>query len=255
MGDAGAQTFQDTSQRRVLIVDRDTDGVQALKFKLSQAGFHVATVAESTHAAAAIQANAPHLVLLDWDLPGAIAIDLVRRIRSVNGARPPRLIIFSMLAGDEQIVTGLELGADDYVVKPYSATEVVARARAVLRGTKREHEAGSSLRVGILELDIDEKRAYVRGQLVPLRTMEYRVLEFLMRHPERAFSRRQLIAHVWGKDRHAQERVVDVCVQRVRKALGAFGCEQYLQTIRSLGYRMTAATDASAPSALEGSRA
>jgi two-component system phosphate regulon response regulator PhoB len=239
MGDAGAQTLRDAAQRRVLIVDRDVDGLQALKSKLSQAGFQVATVGESAHAAAAIQANAPHLVMVDWDVPGVIAIDLIRRIRTTNGVQPPRLIIFSMLAGDEQIVTGLELGADDYVVKPYSTSEVVARVRAVLRSTEPLQDKCTVLRLGVLELDVEEKRAHVKGQFVPLRAMEYRVLEFLMRHPTRAFSRRQLLTHIWGKDRGAQERAVDVVVQRTRKALAAFGCETYLQTIRSVGYRLT----------------
>jgi two-component system phosphate regulon response regulator PhoB len=235
---------RDAAQRRVLIVERDTEGVQALKSKLSQAGFDVAMVGESAHASAAIQKNAPHLVMVDWDLPGAIALDLIRRIRSSDGDRP-RLIIMSMLAGDEQIVTGLELGADDYVVKPYSTSEVVARVRAVLRSAERIRDDRAVLRVGILELDVEEKRAHVNGQFVSLRAMEYSVLEFLMRYPDRAFSRRQLLAHVWGTNRGAQERAVDVVVQRTRKALTNFGCDHYLETIRSVGYRMT--TFASGP--------
>jgi two-component system phosphate regulon response regulator PhoB len=243
MGELGAELARNALQQRVLIVERGADAAQALQAKLAQAGFSVSTVDESERAVAAIQRNSPHLVMLDWDLPGVIAIDLIRKIRSSSADHPPRLIILSMLSDDDQVVTGFELGADDYVVKPYSVVEVVARVRAVLRSIKEKRDDAQVLRFHELELHVDEGRVSARQQAVPLRAMEYRVLEFLMRHPGRVFSRAQLLNRVWGENCRAQERAVDVIMQRIRKALACHRCEGYLQTVRSIGYRMSADSD------------
>jgi two-component system phosphate regulon response regulator PhoB len=202
---------------------------------------------------AAIERNNPHLVMLDWDLPGVIAIDLIRKIRTSCAESPPRLIILSMLASDDQIVTGFDMGADDYVTIPYSVPEVVARVRAVLRSTGKRHDDSRVLRFQELELHTDEARVIVRNQTVSLRAMEYRVLEFLMRHQGRAFSRAQLLNRIWGEDCRAQERAVDVIVQRLRKTLARFECDTYVETVRSIGYRMTAAPQGAAvPAAMAG---
>jgi two-component system phosphate regulon response regulator PhoB len=240
MGTLGAGTTHSTAERRVLIVEHGTEPVPSLPKMLSQAGFLVARVAENEHVSAAIRRNSPHLVMLDWDLPGAMAIDLIRHIRSANTGHAPRLIILSKLAGDEQIVAGFELGADDYVVKPFSVPEVVARVRAVLRATEQRLDEGPVLRFHQLELWVEECRVRVGDCPVPLRSMEYRVLKFLMRNPGRAFSRAALLDRVWGEHSKAQERAVDVVVQRVRKAIEPFGCAHYVQTIRSVGYCLSA---------------
>jgi two-component system phosphate regulon response regulator PhoB len=246
MGELGAGVAQSAAGQRVLIVDHGTESAQSLQKMLAQAGFLVASVDENEHVTAAIRRNSPHLVMLDWDLPGALAIDLIRHIRDAKCGRAPRLIILSKLSGDDQIVTGFELGADDYVVKPFSVPEVIARVRAVLRTADQRRDESPVLRFHQLELWVDEGRIRVRDCTVPLRSMEYRVLEFLMRNPGRAFSRAALLDRVWGEHCRAQERAVDVVVQRVRKALTPFGCEDYVQTIRSVGYRLSASPDAPA---------
>jgi len=240
----GAGVAQNATERRVLIVDHGADSAQPLQQMLSLAGFQVASVDENEHVSAAIRRNSPHLVMLDWDLPGAMAIDLIRHIRDAKSGRAPRLIILSKLSGDDQIVTGFELGADDYVVKPFSVLEVIARVRAVLRAAEQRRDESPVLRFQNLELWVNEGRVRVRDVTVRLRSMEYRVLEFLMRNPGRAFSRAALLDRVWGEHCSAQERAVDVVVQRVRKALAPFGCEEYIQTIRSVGYRLSAAPEA-----------
>ena len=240
----GAGIAHNETARRVLIVDHGTESAQPLRQMLSLAGFQVASVDENEHVSVAIRRNSPHLVMLDWDLPGALAIDLIRHIRDSKSGRAPRLIILSKLSGDDQIVTGFELGADDYVVKPFSVPEVIARVRAVLRTAAQRRDESPVVRIQKLELWGDEGRVRIRDATVRLRSMEYRVLEFLMRNPGRAFSRAALLDRVWGEHCSAQERAVDVVVQRVRKALAPYGCEDYVQTIRSVGYRLSAVPEA-----------
>ena len=225
--------------RRVLIVDRGADTAQSLERNLCQAGFQVSTLGGDEPLATAIRDSNPHLVMLDWDLPGAMAFDLIRNIRQSGADGAPRLIILSALSGDDQIAAGFELGADDYVVKPFSIAEVVARVRAVLRTVDRRHDDTPVLRFHNLELSVDDARVRVGDAVVRLRAMEFRVLEFLMRHPGKAFSRAALLDRVWGDASRAQERAVDVVVQRIRKSLAEHRCEGYLQTIRSVGYRLS----------------
>jgi two-component system phosphate regulon response regulator PhoB len=240
MADQGSEFAQRGTAQRVLIVDQACDAAQALQARLAQAGFIVSTEEQSERVPSAIKHNSPHIVMLDWDLPGMIAIDLIRRIRSTSSGMPPRLMILSKLSGDDQIVTGLELGADDYVVKPFSVSEVVARVRAILRTGDSRQDDSPVVRYHDLELWVEEGRVRVRDAIVQLRSMEYRVLEFLMRHPGRAFSRSALLERVWGGHSRAQERAVDVVVQRIRKSLADHRCEGYVQTIRSVGYRLEA---------------
>jgi two-component system phosphate regulon response regulator PhoB len=235
----GIEVSPRAAQQRVLIVDRGSESVDTLQARLTQAGYAVATVDASEQVAAALQSSNPDLVMLDWDFPGVRAIDLIRNIRSSKSGAPPRLIILSMLSADDQIVMGFELGADDYVVKPYSVSELVARVRAVLRSAEIRRDDSPVLRYHKLELWVDEARVRVHDATVPLRSMEYRVLEFLMRNPGRAFSRAALLDRVWGEGCRAQERAVDVVVQRIRKSLAEFGCQDYVQTIRCVGYRLS----------------
>jgi two-component system phosphate regulon response regulator PhoB len=226
-------------QARVLIVERDASSARVLQGNLAQAGFGVTTLLDSDHTISAIERDNPDLVMLDWDLPGVLAVDLIGRIRRSRSA-PPRVIILSTLAGEQQVVTGFESGADDYVVKPYSLSEVVARVRAVLRSCHREREQSALLVFKELQINLGELRLTVRGQAVALRGTEFNLLEFLMRNPERVFSRSQLLERVWGRGSQAEPRTIDVTVQRIRKALVRVECDQYLQTVRSVGYRISA---------------
>jgi two-component system phosphate regulon response regulator PhoB len=180
----------------------------------------------------------PHLVIIDWNMPGFAALELIKGIRRAPAQSPIRLIILSSLVAEQDVVTGLDLGADDYIFKPYSLREVVARVSAVLRsyGHDTQHH---QLTAGDLLLDSSTNRVTALGRPVNLRGVEYRLLEFLMAHPGRTFNRTQLLVRIWGAESEVDERTVDVNVQRLRKLLSDSGCESYLQTVRGFGYRFS----------------
>jgi two-component system phosphate regulon response regulator PhoB len=227
----------DTSQQ-ILIVDREVAEVEPLRQTLSDAGFIVRAVTDGAAAVAAVSERPPHLVIIDWNMPGHAALELIAGLRRAPAPHAVRLIILSALADEEDVVTGLNLGADDYIVKPFSLREVVARVCAVLRSRSRDRQH-SPLRCDELVLDTATNRVTARGRLVNLRGVEYRLLEFLMSHPGRTFNRSQLLVQVWGDDREVDERTVDVNVQRLRKILADPGYEAYIQTVRGLGYRFS----------------
>jgi two-component system phosphate regulon response regulator PhoB len=184
------------AHRVLMVIERDAESVPALRSKLAQAGFKVTFADRGEDAVAAIDRDHPHLVMLDWDLPGMITMDLVRHTRRHSTSQVPRLIALSAFASEQHVVSGFELGIDDYVVKPFSVAEVVARVRALLRSLFKVRDDSEWVEFGRLRLDAAEGRASVMGRPVELRGMEFRLLEYLMRHPERAFSREQLLERV-----------------------------------------------------------
>ena len=187
-------------------------------------------------AVAAVAERPPHLLIIDWNVPGFTALNMIQRLRAARAPQTIRLIILSELAGEEHVVTGLNLGADDYITKPFSLREVVARVCVLLRSHSHEAEH-LALCCDDLVLDAATNRVTVRGNLVNLRGVEYRLLEFLMAHAGRTFNRTQLLSQVWGGDTEVDERTVDVNVQRLRKILSEQGYEAYIQTVRGFGYR------------------
>jgi two-component system phosphate regulon response regulator PhoB len=228
------------AERRILIVEHETESFTALQNKLSQAGFTVTTLGVDEDARVAVDRGRPHLVLLDWDLPGVIAMNLVRHVRQSACSTAPRLIALSSFASEQHVVAGFELGVDDYVIKPFSVSEVVARVRAVLRPMHTARDETIYLEFRELQMDAGECRVTIVDKTVPLRRMEFQLLQFLMRRPERAYSRETLLHHVWGSDCSAGMRSVDVTIQRIRRALAPHNCGEYLQTIRGVGYRLSA---------------
>jgi two-component system phosphate regulon response regulator PhoB len=173
---------------------------------------------------------------MDWNMPGLAALELIQGVRRARSPQAMRLIILSALSGEQDVVTGLSLGADDYIAKPFSLREVVARVSAVLRSYPFESQH-PALNFDELVLDAATNRVTARGMRVNLRGVEYRLLEFLMSHAGRTFNRTQLLAQVWGDDCDVDERTVDVNVQRLRKILSEPGYEAYIQTVRGFGYR------------------
>jgi two-component system phosphate regulon response regulator PhoB len=216
--------------KQILIVDRDVAAVEPLRQRLSDAGFNVRAITDGAAAAMAVAERPPHLVIIDWNMPGFTALDLIQGIRAA------RLIILSALGGEQDVVAGLNFGADDYIVKPFSLREVVARVSAVLRSRSLGAQP-STLSCDSLELDSATNRVTAHGRLVNLRGIEYRLLEFLMSNLGRTFNRTQLLTQVWGDDSDVDERTVDVNVQRLRKILSESGYESYIQTVRGFGYR------------------
>jgi two-component system phosphate regulon response regulator PhoB len=227
-------------ERRVLIVEHDSESVAALRLKLSQAGFKVSTLTRGEDARVAVDRDNPHLVMIDWDLPAVISMDLLRHIRRDTLSKGPRLIALSSFAGENYVVSGFELGVDDYVIKPFSVPEVVARVRAVLRPMRITRDDSNYLEFRELRMDADGGRVTIVDKTIALRNMEFQLLQFLMRRPERAYSRETLLHHVWGSDCRAGMRAVDVTIQRIRRALTPHGCGAYVQTIRGIGYRLSA---------------
>jgi two-component system phosphate regulon response regulator PhoB len=222
--------------KQILIVDRDVAAVEPLRQKLTDAGFTVRAIADGNAALAAVAERPPHLVIVDWNMPGMLALELIQGVRRARLPQAVRLIILSALSGEQDVVTGLNLGADDYIAKPYSLREVIARVSAVLR--VHAHEAQQpALCCDELVLDAATNRVTARGKPLNLRGVEYRLLEFLMSHTGRTFNRNQLLAQVWGDDSEVDERTVDVNVQRLRKILSEPGYEAYIQTVRGFGYR------------------
>jgi two-component system, OmpR family, phosphate regulon response regulator PhoB len=227
------------TNKQILIIDRDVAAVEPLRQKLAEAGFIVRAITDGTAAIAAVAERPPHLVIIDWNMPGLAALEVIQGVRNARVPQAVRLIILSALLDEQDVVTGLNLGADDYIAKPFSLREVVARVCSVLRTHQHESER-STLSYDDLVLDGSTNRVTAHGRLLNLRGVEYRLLEFLMSHPGRTFNRTQLLAQVWGGDSDVDERTVDVNVQRLRKILTDPGFEAYIQTVRGFGYRFAA---------------
>jgi two-component system phosphate regulon response regulator PhoB len=227
------------TNQRILIVDRDVASVEPLRHKLGEAGFVVRVISDISAANSVVAERPPHLVIIDWDVPGVAALEVIQGVRRVRAPQSIRLIILSALADEHDVVTGLNLGADDYIVKPYSLREAVARVCSVLRMHQYE-DRRAALSCDDLVLDGSTNRATAQGRLLNLRGAEYRLLEFLMSHPGRTFNRTELLAEVWGDEHEVDERTVDVNVQRLRRVLTEPGYEAYIQTVRGFGYRFAA---------------
>ena len=225
----------DESQKQILIVDRDVATIEPLREQLKQFGFLVLAITDGAAAADVIAERPPQLIIVDWNMPGLAALQLIERVLAARRLQPMRLIILSDLTGEQDVVSGLNMGADDYIAKPFSLREAVARIRAVLR----TRPAGSNGPLNFERLMLNTATNRVTAQGVPLnvRGAEYRLLEFLMSHPGRTFNRTQLLAQVWAGDQDIDERTVDVNVQRLRKILAKPGYEACIQTVRGFGYR------------------
>jgi two-component system phosphate regulon response regulator PhoB len=220
--------------KQILIVDRDVATVEPLRQRLGEAGFVVRAITDGSAAVSAVSERPPNLLIIDWNAPGFAAIEVIQKLRNTNSQI--RLIILSDLSGEEHVVTGLNLGADDYITKPFSLREVVARVCVLLRAHSY-HTNHITLSCDDLVLDAATNRVTAQGKLINLRGVEYRLLEFLMTHTGRTFNRSQLLTRVWGGDTEVDERTVDVNVQRLRKILSEQGYEAYIQTVRGFGYR------------------
>jgi two-component system phosphate regulon response regulator PhoB len=224
------------NQKRILIVDRDIATVEPLRQQLKNSGFAVMATTDGSAAAAALAERPPQLVIIDWSMQALAPLELIERVREVRQLHAMRLIILSELSDEHDIVSGLEMGADDYIVKPFSMREAVARIQAVLRARLSDGRH-SALTFEHLTLNPTTNRVTAEGIPLNVRGAEYRLLEFLMSHPGRTFNRTQLLVQVWGGDEQIDERTVDVNVQRLRKILAKPGYQACIQTVRGFGYR------------------
>jgi two-component system phosphate regulon response regulator PhoB len=223
------------NQNQILIVDRDVATIEPLSQQLKHAGFAVLAITEGAAAVVAVALRPPQLIIVDWNMPGLAPLELLECVRRARLVQQLRLIILSDLSGEHEIVSGLNMGADDYIAKPFSVREAVARIQAVLR--VRRHANHAALSFDSLTLNTSTNRVTAQGAVLNVRGAEYRLLEFLMSHPGKTFNRTQLLAQVWAGNGDIDERTVDVNVQRLRKILAEPGYEACIQTVRGFGYR------------------
>ncbi len=229
-------TTVDSATTTVLVVEDDPAIQELVGFTLSHAGFGVIITGSAEEALERIGEILPDIALVDWMLPGVSGIVLAQRLRSQLRTRDLPIIMLTARATETDRVTGLEQGADDYVVKPFAPRELVARIRAVLR--RRAPEQGNDvLEVGPIRLDARSHVVSVAGAPVEIGPTEFRLLRFLLAHPERVFSRAQLLDKVWGDHVFIEERTVDVHMRRLRLTLGA-GADAWLVTVRGAGYKL-----------------
>ena|SRR5690606_21492945 len=219
----------------ILIVEDETDIALLMRYNLEAEGFRVVTVEHGDEAMEQTRDSLPDLILLDWMLPGLSGIELCRRWRAREETAAIPIIMITARGEEEERVRGLATGADDYIVKPFSVPELVARVQALLRRVSPQLVA-SVLKAGDLELDRQSHRVRRAGREVHLGPTEYRLLEHLMRHPGRVYSREQLLDGVWGNDVYVDERTVDVHVGRLRKAINRGRSADPIRTVRGAGY-------------------
>jgi two-component system phosphate regulon response regulator PhoB len=222
---------------RILIVEDEEALALLLRYNLEAEGYEVETVARGDEADLLLKERLPELVILDWMLPGLSGIELCRRLRSRPATRQLPIIILTARGEESERVRGLATGADDYIVKPFSVPELIARVRALLRRALPERLA-DVLTFGELEVDREKKRVSRGGRPIDLGPTEYRLLEFLMQRPGRVFTREQLLDGVWGSEVYIDERTVDVHVGRLRKALNRGQDIDPIRTVRGSGYAL-----------------
>ena len=222
----------------ILLVEDEAAIREMVQHALSRAGFETRAVADAAHADREIEQCPPDLILLDWMLPGISGLEYARRLRRDDTTRNIPLIMLTAKGEEGDKLSGFEAGADDYVVKPFSVKELVARIRAVL---KRSTPAGDDdpMEIDGLRLDPTSHRITVRGEPIRTGPTEFRLLRFFMSHPERVFTRSQLLDRVWGRDVYIEERTVDVHIRRLRKALAVHGFDRFVQTVHGAGYRFS----------------
>jgi two-component system phosphate regulon response regulator PhoB len=220
---------------RILIVEDEEPLTLLLRYNLEAEGYEVDIAARGDDAEIKLKESPPDLVLLDWMLPGLSGIELCRRVRARSDTERMPIIMLTARGEESERVRGLAIGADDYIVKPFSVPELLARIRALLRRAK-PGQVATVLRLGDVELDRETRRVLRAGRDVHLGPTEFRLLEFLMQSPGRVFSREQLLNGVWGRDIYIDERTVDVHVGRLRRALNRGRPTDPIRTVRGGGY-------------------
>ena len=224
------------AEPNVLIVDDEAAIRDMIAFALDHAGMTARQAGSAQEALVSINAHRPDIILLDWMMPGVSGIELTRRLRHDSYTDDIPIIMLTAKVTEDDKVTGLEAGTDDYVIKPFSPRELLARIRAVLRRSSVSDEQGR-IEAGKLLLDTVSRRVLHDNKEIHLGPTEFRLLEFFMGHAGRAYSRSQLLDHVWGANTYLEERTVDVHIRRLRKALEGSKTSHYLQTVRGHGYR------------------
>lgn len=223
---------------KVLLIEDEPAICEMVSMALQRAGFDIETAGDAETAERAIADRLPDIILLDWMLPTISGIELARRLRRDDYTREVPIIMLTARGEEDDRIRGLEVGADDYITKPFSTRELAARIKAVLRRTQAQDEEGV-IEQGGIRLDTASHRVTVEDAPAEMGPTEFRLLHFFMAHPERVYSRAQLLDMVWGRGSYVEERTVDVHIRRLRKALSINGQERFIQTVRGTGYRFS----------------
>ena len=226
-------------QNKLILVVEDEPAIrEMLRFALTRAEFRVAEAGSAQDARLQIAEQRPDLILMDWMMPGVTGVELTRELKGAAQTRDVPIIMVTARAEEEDRVRGLNIGCDDYVSKPFSFPELIARIQAVLR---RSMPGGEDERLSVsgLEVDVASQRVTAQGVPVKLGPTEYRLLHFFVSHPERVYTREQVLDRVWGQNVYVEERTVDVHIRRLRKALEPHGFADMIQTVHGTGYRFS----------------
>lgn len=228
----------------ILIVDDEAPIREMLRMALESKGFACLEAADAVQAHSAIVDEKPDLALIDWMMPGTSGIELIRRLKRDQATANLPLVLLTARTEEDNKVHGLDVGADDYVTKPFSPRELIARINALLRRTDYGQK-DEALSFGELTLDPVSHRVFVGGEQLEIGPTEFRLLHFFMVHPERVYNRSQLLDQVWGGNVYIEERTIDVHIRRLRKVLqvtaSGVDCSEFIQTVRGSGYRFSAA--------------
>ena len=222
---------------KILIVEDEAPIREMIAFHLGRAGYQTLEAEDCKTARVMLADERPSLALVDWMLPDMSGLELTRMLKRDPENDDLAIIMLTARTAEYDKVAGLEGGADDYITKPFSPRELVARIQAVMRRTGGSDD--TTTRMGKLELDAASHRVTANGNEIRLGPTEYRLLQFLMTHPDRVYSRSQLLDRIWGANVYVEERTVDVHIRRLRKALTAEAVDGYIQTIRGAGYRFS----------------
>ena len=224
----------------ILIVEDEADIQELIAYNLEKAGHETVRAGDAERALSIVKEALPHLVIIDWMLPGMSGIELARSLRANKRTEGIPLIMVTARVAEEDKLAGLEIGADDYMTKPFSPRELNARVKAVLR-RRAPQVTDDSVEVEGLRLDPTSHRVVADDRALELGPTEFRLLHFFMTHPDRVYSRAQLLDQVWGDHVFVEERTVDVHIRRLRKALEGSRHDRLIQTVRSAGYRFSRA--------------
>ena len=226
------------SSFNILVVE-DEDAIRGMLIMiLEQSGFTPIAAADAEEAQKALDDNLPDLILLDWMLPGISGVEWARRLKKEPIYRDIPIIVLTARGEEEDKVRGLEIGADDYMTKPFSPKELVARIRAVLRRSGKI-QGQAQITLGNLVLDTEQHRLSIGEKQLEVSPTEFRLMHFFMTHPDKVYSRTQLLDQVWGRSVYIEERTIDVHIRRLRKILEEYGREDLVQTVRGFGYRFS----------------
>ena len=228
------------SNLNILVVEDEEAIREMLMMALEQAGLTVMAVSSAEQALQILAENMMDLMLLDWMLPGISGVELARRLKNDASYKELPIILLTARGEEEDKIRGLEIGADDYITKPFSPKELIARIKAVMRRSGKLSESGL-LNVGDLTLDAEQHRLTIAGHTLEVSPTEFRLMQFFMTNPDKVYSRTHLLDQVWGRSVYIEERTVDVHIRRLRKILATYDREELIQTVRGFGYRFSIA--------------